>query len=108
MAEGKTMSLNMGPHHPATHGVLRIVLELDGETIVSAEPRIGYLHRGIEKIAENRNYQQVIPLTDRLDYASASANNMGYCVTVEKLMGIEVPKRAQYLRVIMEIGRAHV
>lgn len=106
MAEGKIMNLNMGPHHPATHGVLRIVLELEGETIVNATPRIGYLHRGIEKIAESRNYQQVIPLTDRLDYASASANNMGYCVTVEKLMGIEVPKRAQYLRVIMaELAR---
>ena len=106
MAESKKMYLNMGPHHPATHGVLRIELELEGETIVNATPRIGYLHRGIEKIAEHRNYQQVIPLTDRLDYASASANNMGYCVTVEKLMGIEVPKRAQYLRVIMaELAR---
>ena len=106
MAESKKMYLNMGPHHPATHGVLRIELELEGETIIKATPRIGYLHRGIEKIAESRNYQQVIPLTDRLDYASASANNMGYCVTVEKLMGIEVPKRAQYLRVIMaELAR---
>jgi len=106
MAESKKMYLNMGPHHPATHGVLRIELELEGETIVNATPRIGYLPRGIEKIAEHRNYQQVIPLTDRLDYASASANNMGYCVTVENLMGIEVPKRAQYLRVIMaELAR---
>ena len=106
MVESKTITLNMGPHHPATHGVLRIELDLDGETIVNARPRIGYLHRGIEKLAESRNYQQVIPLTDRLDYASASANNMGYCVTVEKLMGIEVPIRAQYLRVIMaELAR---
>ncbi len=101
MAESKTISLNMGPHHPATHGVLRVQLELDGETIVNAIPRIGYLHRGIEKLAESRNYQQVIPLTDRLDYSAASANNIGYCLAVEKLMGIEVPKRAQYLRVIM-------
>ena len=101
MTERKTVTLNMGPHHPATHGVLRVVLELDGETIVNATPVIGYLHRGIEKICENRTYQQILPLTDRLDYAAASANNMGYCLAVEKLMGIEVPKRAQYLRVIM-------
>jgi len=106
MAEGKTITLNMGPHHPATHGVLRVEVELDGEIIVKATPHIGYLHRGIEKLAENRNYLQVIPLTDRLDYAAASANNMGYCTAVEKLMGIEVPKRAQYLRVIMaELAR---
>ncbi|NOY68050.1 MAG: NADH dehydrogenase (quinone) subunit D [Deltaproteobacteria bacterium] len=106
MAEGKTITLNMGPHHPATHGVLRVEVELDGEIIVKATPYIGYLHRGIEKLAESKNYQQAIPLSDRLDYASASANNMGYCTAVEKLMGIEVPKRAQYLRVIMaELAR---
>lgn len=106
MAEGKTITLNMGPHHPATHGVLRVELELDGEIIVKATPHVGYLHRGIEKLAESRNFQQVIPLTDRLDYSSASANNMGYCTAVEELMGIEVPKRAQYLRVIMaELAR---
>ena len=106
MTERKNITLNMGPHHPATHGVLRVILELDGETIVNATPVIGYLHRGIEKICENRNYQQIIPLTDRLDYSAASANNIGYCLTVEKLMGIEVPKRAQYLRVIMaELAR---
>ena len=106
MTERKTVTLNMGPHHPATHGVLRVILELEGETIVDATPVIGYLHRGIEKICESRNYQQIIPLTDRLDYASASANNIGYCLAVEKLMGIEVPKRAQYLRVIMaELAR---
>ncbi len=106
MTERKTITLNMGPHHPATHGVLRVILELDGETIVNATPVIGYLHRGIEKICESRNYQQILPLTDRLDYAAASANNIGYCVTVEKLMEIEVPKRAQYLRVIMaELAR---
>ncbi len=106
MTERKNVTLNMGPHHPATHGVLRVILELDGETIVNATPVIGYLHRGIEKICENRNYQQIIPLTDRLDYSAASANNIGYCLTVEKLMGIEAPKRAQYLRVIMaELAR---
>ncbi len=106
MTERKTVTLNMGPHHPATHGVLRVILELDGETIVNATPVIGYLHRGIEKICESRNYQQIIPLTDRLDYSAASANNIGYCLAVEKLMGIDVPKRAQYLRVIMaELAR---
>jgi NADH-quinone oxidoreductase subunit D len=102
----KTMTLNMGPHHPATHGVLRLVLELEGETIVKATPHVGQLHRGIEKIAEHSNFQQVIPLTDRLDYTAASLNNLGYCMTVEKLLGIEVPKRAQYIRVIMgELAR---
>ena len=106
MAEAKTMTLNMGPHHPATHGVLRLELELDGENIVKVTPHVGQLHRGIEKIAENLNYQQVIPLTDRLDYTAASLNNLGYCMAVEKLMGIEVPKKAQYIRVIMgELAR---
>jgi NADH-quinone oxidoreductase subunit D len=106
MAEGKILTLNMGPHHPATHGVLRLVLELDGEIIVKATPHVGQLHRGIEKIAENMNYQQIIPLTDRLDYTAASLNNLGYCLAVEKLLGIEVPKRAQYIRVIMgELAR---
>ncbi len=106
MTETKTMTLNMGPHHPATHGVLRLVLELDGETIVKATPHVGQLHRGIEKIAESMNFQQVIPLTDRLDYTAASLNNLGYCMTVEKLLGLEVPKRAQYIRVIMsELAR---
>jgi len=100
------MTLNMGPHHPATHGVLRLLLEIDGETIVNATPHIGHLHRGIEKIAESKNYHQVIPLTDRLDYTAASLNNLGYCMTVEKLLGIGVPKRAQYIRVIMcELAR---
>jgi NADH-quinone oxidoreductase subunit D len=106
MTKAKTMTLNMGPHHPATHGVLRLVLELDGETIVKATPHVGQLHRGIEKIAESMNFQQVIPLTDRLDYTAASLNNLGYCMTVEKLLGIEIPKRAQYIRVIMsELAR---
>jgi len=95
------MTINMGPQHPATHGVLRIVLELDGEIIVKATPHIGHLHRGVEKLAENKTYHQVIPLTDRLDYTNAMGNNLGYVLAVEKLLGIEVPKRAQYLRVIM-------
>ena len=106
MAEGKILTINMGPHHPATHGVLRLVLELDGETIVKVTPYIGHLHRGIEKIAENMNYQQVIPLTDRFDYTAATLCNQGYCTAVEKLLGIEVPKRAQYIRIIMsELAR---
>ncbi len=106
MAEGKLLTINMGPHHPATHGVLRLVLELDGETIVKVTPHIGHLHRGIEKLAESMNYQQVIPLTDRFDYTAATLNNLGYCTAVEKLLGIDVPKRAQYIRVIMgELAR---
>ena len=106
MTEQKTMILNMGPHHPATHGVLRLELELEGETIVKAKPHVGYLHRGMEKMAESKNLQQIIPLTDRLDYASATLNNLGFCLAAERLMGIEVPKRAQYLRVIMaELAR---
>ncbi len=101
MAETRWMTINMGPQHPATHGVLRLVLELDGEIIVKAIPHIGHLHRGVEKLAENRTYHQVIPLTDRLDYTNAMGNNLAYVLAVEKLLGIEVPKRAQYLRVMM-------
>ena len=95
------MTINMGPQHPATHGVLRIVLELDGEGIVKATPHIGHLHRGIEKLAESKTYHQSIPFTDRLDYTNAMGNNLAYVLAVEKLLGIEVPKRAQYLRVMM-------
>jgi len=95
------MTINMGPQHPATHGVLRIVLELDGEVIVKATPHIGHLHRGIEKLAESKTYHQSIPFTDRLDYTNAMGNNLAYVLAVEKLLDIEVPKRAQYLRVIM-------
>ncbi len=95
------MSINMGPQHPATHGVLRIVLELDGEVIVKATPHIGHLHRGIEKLAETKTYHQSIPFTDRLDYTNAMGNNLAYVLAVEKLLGIEVPKRAQYIRVMM-------
>jgi len=101
MADTKYMTINMGPQHPATHGVLRVVLELDGETIVSSTPDIGYLHRGIEKIFENRTYWQGQPLTDRLDYTSGMSNNLAYCLAVEKLLGIEIPKRAQYIRVML-------
>ncbi len=95
------MTINMGPQHPATHGVLRIVLELDGEVIVKATPHIGHLHRGIEKLAESKTYHQSIPFTDRLDYTNAMGNNLAYVLAVEKLLEIEVPKRAQYLRVMM-------
>lgn len=94
------MILNMGPQHPATHGVLRVVLRLDGETVVSAECELGYLHRGYEKLAENMTYHEYIPHTDRLDYISPIANNVAYTMSVEKLMGIELTRRAQYVRVI--------
>ena len=97
----KELSINMGPQHPATHGVLRLVLELDGETVVRCTPHVGYLHRGTEKLAENRTYPMALPLTDRLDYVSSMSNNIGYCVAVEKLLGIEVPPRAKYIRTIM-------
>ncbi len=93
--------VNMGPQHPATHGVLRLFLELDGETIVRCDPRIGYLHRGVEKLSENLTYSQAMVLTDRLDYIASAANNVGYCLAVEKLMGLEVPRRAQIIRVIV-------
>ena len=94
------MVLNLGPQHPATHGVLRVLLRLDGETIVSAESELGYLHRGYEKLAENMTYHELIPHTDRLDYISPVANNVAYVMAVEKLLKLEIPKRAQYIRVI--------
>src|ERR1051326_8146684 len=99
---GERMVLNMGPSHPSTHGVLRIVLELDGEIITKAVPDIGYLHRGDEKIAENMTWTQFIPYTDRLDYLAPLANNVAYALAVEKLLGIhdKLPPRCQYLRVI--------
>jgi NADH-quinone oxidoreductase subunit D len=97
----QVMTINMGPQHPSTHGVLRLLLELDGETVVKVTPDIGYLHRGIEKLAEHKTYHQFITLTDRLDYLAPMSNNMGYALAVEKLLDIEVPKRAQYIRVIM-------
>ncbi len=97
----KTMVLNMGPQHPSTHGVLRIELELDGETVIRARPEIGYLHTGIEKSCEAKTYSQAITLTDRLDYLAPLSNNLCYCLAVEKLLGLEVPKRAQYIRVLL-------
>lgn len=97
----QTYTINMGPQHPSTHGVLRVVLELDGETCVGSETHVGYLHRGIEKLAEGRTYPQVIPYTDRLDYLAGINNNLAYVQTIEKLMGIEVPERAEYIRVIL-------
>src|SRR4030043_246157 len=101
MPEKRLMTVNMGPQHPATHGVLRLLLELDGEVIVKAVPHMGYLHRGIEKLAESFTYNQALTLTDRLDYTSGLSNNLAYCLAVEKLLGIEIPKRAQYLRVLL-------
>src|SRR6187549_1421684 len=100
--KGEKMVLNMGPSHPSTHGVLRLVLELDGEVITKAVPDVGYLHRGDEKIAENMTYTQFIPYTDRLDYLAPLANNVAYALAVEKLLGIEkqLPPRCQYIRVI--------
>jgi NADH-quinone oxidoreductase subunit D len=97
----QTMVLNMGPQHPSTHGVLRVVLELNGELVAKAEPIIGYLHTGIEKSCEAKTYSQVITLTDRIDYLAPLSNNLGYCLAVEKILGIEVPKRAQYIRVLL-------
>src|SRR6202167_1032352 len=97
----KTMVLNMGPQHPSTHGVLRVLLELDGETVVKAECDIGYLHTGIEKTAEALTYSQTITITDRIDYLAPLSNNLVYCLAVEKLLGLEVPKRAQYIRVLL-------
>ncbi|MEW6007527.1 MAG: NADH dehydrogenase (quinone) subunit D [bacterium] len=100
------MMINMGPQHPATHGVLRLLLTLDGERIVYPEAHIGYLHRGIEKLAEEKRYAQFLPITDRLDYLSAPLNNLAYCLAVEKLAGIDVPKRADYIRTCLaELSR---
>ena len=97
---GEKLVLNMGPSHPATHGVLRLILELDGEIITKADPDVGFLHRGDEKIAENMHYNQFVPYTDRLDYLAPLANNVAYALTVEKLMGWEVPARGKAIRVI--------
>jgi NADH-quinone oxidoreductase subunit D len=99
--QDKTMILNMGPQHPSTHGVLRLLLEIDGETVVRMMPDIGFLHTGIEKTCEAKFYQQVVPLTDRIDYLCPMTNNLCYVLAVEKLLGIEIPPRAQWLRVMM-------
>lgn len=102
----RRMTLNMGPQHPSTHGVLRVILELDGETILKATPDIGFLHTGIEKQAEALGWQQVVTLTDRMDYLANLSNNLAYCLPVEKLLGIEIPPKAQYLRVLLtELSR---
>jgi NADH-quinone oxidoreductase subunit D len=97
----ETMTVNMGPQHPSTHGVLRLVLELDGETVLSASPTIGYLHTGIEKTAEQKKWQQVIPLVERMDYLSAQSNSMAFCLSVERLLGLEVPERVRHIRVLI-------
>jgi NADH-quinone oxidoreductase subunit D len=96
-----TMVLNMGPQHPSTHGVLRVVLELNGEIVLKARPVIGYLHTGIEKNMEAKTYSQAITMTDRIDYLAPLSNNLCYCLAVEKILGIEIPKRAQYIRVLL-------
>lgn len=106
MLRTEEMLLNVGPQHPSTHGVLRLIIKLDGENIVDAEPVIGYLHRGTEKLAENLNYTQIIPYTDRMDYVSAMTNNYAIVHATEQLMGIEIPERAEFLRVmVMELNR---
>jgi NADH-quinone oxidoreductase subunit D len=102
MAEIRNYTINFGPQHPAAHGVLRLVLELDGEVIVRADPHIGLLHRGTEKLAETRTWLQTLPYLDRLDYVSMMCNEHAYCLAVEKLLGVEVPLRAQYIRVMMD------
>ncbi len=99
--DANELLLNMGPQHPATHGVLRVKLKLDGERVLGSECVIGYLHRGVEKIGENRTYAQFAPYTDRMDYVAAVTNGMGYVETVEKLLGVEIPPRAQYTRMIL-------
>jgi NADH-quinone oxidoreductase subunit D len=99
--QDRTMILNMGPQHPSTHGVLRLVLEIDGENVVRLMPDIGYLHTGIEKTCEAKFYQQVVPLTDRIDYLCPMTNNLCYVLAVEKLLGLEIPAKAQWLRVMM-------
>jgi NADH-quinone oxidoreductase subunit D len=100
------LELNLGPHHPSTHGVFRAIVELDGEIVVNVVPYLGYLHRGYEKTCENKHYHQIIPLTERCDYMAASANSLAYCLAVEKLLEVEVPERAQVVRVMMaELSR---
>ncbi|MDR6999351.1 NADH-quinone oxidoreductase subunit D [Neobacillus niacini] len=106
MIRTEEMMLNVGPQHPSTHGVFRLVVKIDGEIITEATPVIGYLHRGTEKLAENLQYTQIIPYTDRLDYVSAMTNNYVLCHAVETMMGIQIPDRAEYLRILaMELGR---
>src|ERR1700740_3609448 len=100
-SQDRTLVLNMGPQHPSTHGVLRLVLEIDGETVVRLMPEIWYLHTGIEKTCAVKFYQQVVPLTDRIEYLCPLTNNLTYCLAVEKLLGLEIPPKAQWMRVLM-------
>jgi len=99
--KSEVMTVNMGPQHPSTHGVLRLVLELDGETVLSATPTIGYLHTGIEKTTEQKKWQQVIPLVERMDYLSAQSNSLAFCLSVETLLGLEMPERVRHIRVLI-------
>src|SRR3989454_6218788 len=104
--DSNELIINMGPQHPATHGVLRVILKLDGEKVLGTECVIGYLHRGVEKIAENRTYTMFNPYVDRMDYVAAVSNGLGYCEAVEKLLNVEAPARAKYIRVILtELNR---
>src|SRR5256714_6017331 len=104
--DSKDLVINRGPQHPATHGVLRVILKLDGEKVLGTECVIGYLHRGVEKIAENRTYAMFNPYVDRMDYVAAVSNGLGYCEAVEKLLNVEAPPRARYIRVILtELNR---
>ncbi len=104
--EDNTMVINFGPQHPSAHGQLRLMLELDGEQVVKAHPDIGYLHRGVEKMAENMTYNEFLPTTDRLDYIASTSNNYAYALAVEKLIGLEVPRRAQVIRtMLLEVNR---
>ena len=107
MAEIKNYTLNFGPQHPAAHGVLRLVLELDGEVVQRADPHIGLLHRATEKLAETKTFIQSLPYMDRLDYVSMMCNEHAYCLAIEKLLGIEVPIRAQYIRVMFRRDHPH-
>jgi NADH-quinone oxidoreductase subunit D len=100
-SKDRTMVLNMGPQHPSTHGVLRLVIEIDGETVLKVVPDIGYLHTGIEKTCEAKFYQQVVPMTDRIDYLCPMTNNLAYCLAIEKLLQLEIPDRAQWIRVML-------
>ena len=104
--DGDLSKLNLGPTHPATHGIFQNILTVDGEKILDAEQTVGYIHRAFEKIAERRPYNQITTLTDRLNYCSSPINNIGWCLTMEKLIGVKVPKKVDYMRVIiMELAR---
>jgi NADH-quinone oxidoreductase subunit D len=104
--EDNTMVVNFGPQHPSAHGQLRLILELQGEEVLKANPDIGYLHRGMEKMAENMMYNEFLPTTDRMDYIAATSNNYGFALAVEKLLGIEAPRRAEIIRtMLLELNR---